>query len=159
MATRCDGCPYKLWKELDKKYNKAKYQGKVGFDIVGTLTSLFTDIQSFGMVNNLDFVSRWMCPIYKKKDPPEISNYRPITLLNMDYKLLTKTLALQLIKPIHKLIHLDQVGFIPKHLIFNHIRLAPTIINLCKKESQVRSKKTAFSQEQSTKSQGKVKKY
>lgn len=68
MATRCDGCPYKLWKELDKKYNKAKYQGKVGFDIVGTLTSLFTDIQSFGMVN-LDFVSRWICPIYKKKDP------------------------------------------------------------------------------------------
>ena len=32
-------------------------------------------------------------------------------------------------------------------------------LNLCKKESQVKSKKTAFSQEQSTKSQGKVKKY
>lgn len=68
-------------------------------------------------------------PNIQEERPPEISNYRPITLLNMDYKLLTKTLALQLIKPIHKLIHLDQVGFIPKHLIFNHIRLASTIIN------------------------------
>jgi hypothetical protein len=31
-----------------------------------------------------------MCPIYKKKDRTEISNYWPITLLNTDYKLLTK---------------------------------------------------------------------
>ena len=70
-----------------------------------------------------------MCPIYKKKDPTEIGNYRPITLLNTDYKLLTKTLALQLVEPIHKMIHPDQAGFIPKRSIFNHIRLASTIIN------------------------------
>ena len=70
-----------------------------------------------------------MCPIYKKKDQADISNYRPITLLNTDYKLLTKALALQLVEPIHKLIHPDQAGFIPKRSIFNHIRLATTIIN------------------------------
>ena len=70
-----------------------------------------------------------MCPIYKKKDPTEISNYGPITLLNTDYKLLKKTLSLQLVKPIHKLIHPDQVGFIPKRSIFNHICLTSTIIN------------------------------
>ena len=34
-----------------------------------------------------------------------------------------------------------------------------TSMRLCKKESQVKSEKTAFSQEKSTKSQGKVKKY
>lgn len=69
-----------------------------------------------------------MCPIYEKKDPTEISNYRPITLLNTDYKILTKTLALQLVE-LHKLIYPDQAGFIPKRSIFNHIRLASTIIN------------------------------
>lgn len=58
-----------------------------------------------------------------------LDNYRPITLLNTDYKLLTKTLTLQLVEPIHKLVHPDQAGFIPKRSIFNHIRLANTIIN------------------------------
>jgi hypothetical protein len=70
-----------------------------------------------------------MCPIYKKKDPTEISNYRPITLLNTDYKLLTKVLALQLSESVHHLIHPDQAGFIPRRSIFDHIRLANMIIN------------------------------
>lgn len=58
-----------------------------------------------------------------------ISNYRPIMLLNTDYKLLTKTLALQIVELIHQLINPDQARFIPKRFIFNHIRLASTIIN------------------------------
>lgn len=28
-----------------------------------------------------------MCPIYKKKERTDISNYRPVTLLNTDYKI------------------------------------------------------------------------
>ena len=93
------------------------------------LTHLFTDIQINGVNEKSEFASGWLCPLYKKKDPSEISNYRPITLLNTDYKLMTKTLALQLVEPIHKLIHPDQASFIPKRSIFNHIRLANTIIN------------------------------
>ena len=128
-ATGLDGCPYELWKELDRKYKEAKYEGRIGFDIIAALTYLFQDIQTNGVSKNSEFASGWMCPIYKKKDPTEISNYRPITLLNTDYKLMTKTLALQLVEPIHKLVHPDQAGFIPKRSIFNHIRLANTIIN------------------------------
>lgn len=48
-----------------------------------------------------------MCPLYKKKDPTEISNYRPITLLNTDYRILTKALALQLVDEITHLVHPD----------------------------------------------------
>ena len=65
----------------------------------------------------------------RKKDPTDISNYHPITLLNTDYKLLTKVLAIQLMDPIHHLIHPNQAGFIPKRSIFDHIRLAKAIIN------------------------------
>ena len=70
-----------------------------------------------------------MCPLYKKKDPTEISNYRPITLLNTDYKILTKALALQLVDKITHLIHPDQAGFIRNRSIFNQIRLANAIID------------------------------
>ena len=128
-ATGLDGCPYELWEELDNRYKEAKHQGRPGFDIVGTLTKVYVNIQTNGINDKSDFASRWMCPIYKKKDPTDISNYRPITLLNTDYNLMTKTLVLQLVEPIHKLIHPDQARFIPKRSIFNHIRLASTIIN------------------------------
>jgi Reverse transcriptase (RNA-dependent DNA polymerase) len=59
----------------------------------------------------------------------EISNYRPITLLNKDYKILTKMLAIQLMDHITTLIHKDQAGFILKRSIFDHIRLAKAIIS------------------------------
>ena len=100
-----------------------------GFDIIEALTRVFTDIQAYGVDERAGFAEGWICPIYKKKDPTEISNYRPITLLNTDYKLLTKSLMLQLVKPIHQLIHPNQVGFTPKRSMFNHICLASTIIN------------------------------
>jgi hypothetical protein len=78
------------------------------------LTVIFKDIQKHGVDPCTDFSLGWMCPIYKKKDPTEISNYRPITLLNTDYKLLTKVLTLQLSKSIKHLIHPNQAGFIQR---------------------------------------------
>ena len=70
--------------------------------------------------------------LYKKKDPTEICNYRLITLLNTDYKILTKALALQLVNEIEHLVHPDQAGFIRKCSIFNQVHLAKTIINYAK---------------------------
>lgn len=70
-----------------------------------------------------------MCLIYKKKDLMDIRNYRPITLLNTNYKILTKTLAIQLMDHIMTLVHKDQAGFIPNRSIYDHIRLAKAIIS------------------------------
>ena len=71
----------------------------------------------------------WICPIYKKNDQTEISNYRLITLLNTDYKWLTKVLAIQLLEEMDTMIHEDQTGFILCQSIFDNIRLVNTIIN------------------------------
>jgi ribonuclease HI/exonuclease III len=127
-ATGMDGCPYELWKALEHLHQEKSNEGKPSFDITQTLTRVFQDIQSHGLEENSSFALGWMSPIYKKKDRAEISNYRPITLLNTDYKLLTKVLALQLIDSIEHMIHPDQTGFIPKRSIFDNIRLAKTII-------------------------------
>jgi ribonuclease HI len=128
-AAGLDGCPNELWKELDKRYQRTLMKNKPGFDIVKTLTTLFQDIQENGVDERLNFAEGWMCPIFKKKDPTDISNYRPITVLNTDYKILTKTLGLQLLEPADKMIHEDQAGFMPGRSIFNHIRLAKAIIS------------------------------
>ena len=128
-AMGLDRCPFELWKALHLRYIADCQLNKVGFNIANTLTEIFNDIQIHGTDPNSNFSLGWMCPIFKKKDPTEISNYRPITLMNTDYKLLTKVLALQLMTPIHRLVHPDQAGFIPQRSIFNHTKLAHTIIH------------------------------
>lgn len=74
---------------------------------IKTLTLIINDIQIHSIDEQTEFSLRWMCLIYKKKDRAEIENYHPITLLNTDYKILMKALAMQLAKEVHTLVHPD----------------------------------------------------
>ena len=52
-------------------------------------------------------------PIPKKdKDITRLKNWRPISLLNTDYKVLTKTLATRLKKVLPIVIHPNQVAYL-----------------------------------------------
>lgn len=46
------------------------------------------------------------------KDPTKMCNYGPLILLNNDYKMFAKILALLLEKVVPSLVHFDQVGFL-----------------------------------------------
>ena len=127
-AAGIDGIPYEAWKIMHEHNKKASATDKPSFNVLKTLTAVINDIQLHGISKDTKFTLGWMCPLYKKNDRMNIENYRPITLLNTDYKLLTKALAMQLAHIIPSLIHPDQSGFIPNRSIFDPIRLAQSMI-------------------------------
>lgn len=53
----------------------------------------------------------------KDLDRRHIANWRPITILNTDYKILTKAMALRLQKPLDTIIHANQTGFMKTRFI------------------------------------------
>lgn len=56
------------------------------------LINVFNDVRNNGLVEGTKFAEGWLCPIYKKGNQTNARNYRLITILNMDYKILTKLL-------------------------------------------------------------------
>jgi hypothetical protein len=51
--------------------------------------------------------------LYKKDDRTDPTNYRPITLLNTDYKIFTRVLAHRMKKVVHEFVSDCQKGFVP----------------------------------------------
>lgn len=64
----------------------------------------------------------------KDKDPAYCASYRPISLLNVDFKILAKVLALRLERVLPQTISADQTGFIKNRYSFFNIRRLFNII-------------------------------
>ena len=63
------------------------------------------------------------------KDHLKITNYRPITLLNVDYKIISKVINTRMQKTLSQLIHPDQNGFQKNRNINNNFRLTFDVID------------------------------
>ncbi len=133
-APGLDGLPSELWKEMITRYKSDKAKRRPAFNIVAAMRDVYNDIVDHGTAPGTDFAAGWICPIYKKSDKRQISNYRPITLLNADYKILTKVLANRLAEVAGDLIHPDQAGFVPGRKIHHQTKLTKMVIDYCEAE-------------------------
>jgi len=64
----------------------------------------------------------------KDKDSRLLKNWRPISLLNIDYKILTKVLATRLQEPLKEIISEDQTGYIKGRCIGENIRVIDDLL-------------------------------
>ena len=104
----CDGLTVafylRFWPVIgDLVFDSISYAQEVGS---------FTTFQRLGVLKLLPKPS---------KDPWLVTNLRPITLLNLDYKLFTKTLADRMKEVLPTLLHTDQTGFVKGRLMGNNV--------------------------------------
>jgi len=71
----------------------------------------------------------------KKKDTLYLKNWRAVSLLNVDYKIATKTIALLLEKVSPLLIHPGQAGYVKGRFIRESIRLILEIMEYTKQKN------------------------
>ena len=72
----------------------------------------------------------------KNKDKTLLENLRPISLLNVDYKILTKSIAKRLEKVLPKIINSDQTGYIKGRFIGENVRLIQDVMSHTKQEEK-----------------------
>jgi hypothetical protein len=135
-APGIDGLIHELWNTLHARFENSKESENKTMDIARVLTVVYNDIEMYGVHPETQFAAGWMSLLHKKNDKRNVGNYRPITLLNTDYKIFTKALAIKLAETVPSIIHRDQAGFTPGRSIFDQVKLIEAIIDHAKHEAE-----------------------
>ncbi|CDO76740.1 hypothetical protein BN946_scf184813.g10 [Trametes cinnabarina] len=125
-APGVDGIQYEVWKTLHDRFREdSRHADRASFDVLAVLQAAFADIQQNGVCASTAFAEGWMAPIWKEKgEKTKVVNYRPITVLNTDYKLLTKIMAVKLAAAAPSIVHPAQAGFVPGRKLRDQTQLA-----------------------------------
>ena len=108
-----DRIPNKFYKVLSKY-------------IAPILTKVYNECHATGSFPD-DFASGWVTTMYKKNARSDPRNYRPITLLNGDYKILMRILAIRMNEAVRQFVSPQQNGFTPDSFLPENIMLLKLI--------------------------------
>ncbi|KAE8821932.1 hypothetical protein PTNB85_10532 [Pyrenophora teres f. teres] len=121
-----DGFPYEVYKAITRREKvDDEYQYS---EICHILASVFNDVARRENLPN-EFLDGVLSILHKKGDPALLSNYRPLTVMNTDYRLYTAILAKRMTSAFKNIIGEYQMAFMPGRLIDDNIRLVQGLID------------------------------
>lgn len=121
-----DGLTVELYKKLIDK-------GQRGRKFLMTLLAALNDVRTRERLPS-DFIRCYTCILYKYegvpgKDPTDLKGYRPLSLLNVDYKLYSIMLMHRLVDAVNPVIGDQQYAFLRGRQITDNIKLVQCLID------------------------------
>ena len=98
----------------------------MGFDFVCALNSAFRS-GSLSRSQHRGVITL----SFKKGDRLDPKNWRPISLLNVDYKIASRSIAARLLKVIHLVVDKDQSCGVPGRFIFGNVAFLRDVVDFC----------------------------
>ena len=145
-AERCKGLlTIKECANALNKFQNNKTPGSDGFTIA--FYRLFWEVIGHYVVDSFNYayehghlsISQWLGIISlippKNKDLEYLKNWRPISLLNNDYKIATKAIAVRMESVLPKIIHSSQTGNVKGRYIGESIRTITDIMSFTKMQN------------------------
>ena len=116
-APGCDGLPMEFY---------LKFLSVLGSDLVSVLNSaFFAGVLSRSQRRGVITLS------FKKGDRLDPCNWRPITFLNVDYKIASRTVAGRLLKVLHTVVSKDQTCGVPGRFIGESVAFIRDCVHYC----------------------------